>query len=121
VHPILPCSPVALATPSLVMGFTARRRQLLPCSLEARPGLVERVGDTAALLAGIGPRIEAARPAPLRRRVRHAYAAADRANPHIAKIDQPRLAVGIILATAAGEADMPPSKQPATPRQIIDS
>src|SRR5437899_11043061 len=49
VHPVLPCRPVALAAPGLVMGFSARRCHLLPCSLEARPGLVERVGDTAAL------------------------------------------------------------------------
>jgi len=71
VHPVFPGGPVALSAPGLVIGLRARCRQLLPCSLEADAGLVERFGNAAAMLPGGGARMEAATPGPLWGGVRH--------------------------------------------------
>src|SRR5882757_290585 len=75
--PACACSPVALAAPSLVVGLGPRCRQLLPCHLEAGARPVECLGNPAAVIARFAAGIEAARPAPLRRGVRDACAAAD--------------------------------------------
>lgn len=58
---------------------------------------------TAAMLARVNAGIETAGLAPLRGGNRSARAPADHTDPHVAEVDKPRFAMGIIFAAAAGE------------------
>lgn len=102
-HLFLPSSPIALAPPCLVVCFCERGLQTGPCGSKGAPRPVERFGYTAAMLARVNAGIEAAGPAPLRRGNGSARAPADHTDPHVAKVDKPRFAMGIIFAAAAAE------------------
>ena len=52
-HSVLPYSPIALAAPSLVIGFGASSSQLIPGGLEAGAGAVEGFGDTIPMIARV--------------------------------------------------------------------
>jgi DNA-binding CsgD family transcriptional regulator len=90
VRPALPIPPVALAPPCLEISFCESDRQLHPSTLKGDPRFVECFSDPAPMLARIDTGIETARPTPLRRRVGHACAPADDADPDVAEMDQPR-------------------------------
>ena len=84
---ILLGGPCLLLAPRLEVGVGSLWQVDAPGRLERVAGLIERAGGAAALLTGIGPRIEPTQPFPLRLGTRIAGGAGDGADMDVAILD----------------------------------
>ena len=85
---------VAILAPKLEVRVGAGRRKLLPRPLESDARRFEGLGCSAAVLAGIAARVEAASMGRL------VGTETDMADPHVTEVDVPALAVPILVATS---------------------
>jgi hypothetical protein len=100
--PIFLCGPSFLIPPRLIAGLGPLGRKHLPCPFEVGARLVKGGGGARCALARLRSRIETAAPAPWCLIVRDAGSNRDRADVHIAAIDQPAFFASVVVA-AAGE------------------
>jgi hypothetical protein len=98
-HGMFPRGPIALVAPGLEIDLGPFRQKRAPRVAETRAGLVEGRRRAGFMFAGLGPRIESAMPFPLRR---IAGDLDDRADMHVAVMDQPAFTRSIGIA-ASGE------------------
>jgi hypothetical protein len=98
--PIFLGGPIPLITPRLKIRLGALRQEHAPCGFEVGARLVERSRGAALMFAGMGPRLKPAAPAPRVGIGWVARADRDRADAHVAVVDQPGLLMGVRVAAA---------------------
>jgi hypothetical protein len=98
------------ASSFLKVGFAPLGQIVSPSSLECRTGSIETRCGAMPIVARIAARIEAAAPFPRLSVVRVARALRDRANVHIAIIDEPAFLADVRIE-AAGEGGHAPLKR----------